>query len=610
MTMSNESSNLIKVQNNTQAKILTLMPNSGFNKDDQDKGKPVYGQQEEILLSQSGSSTIDASGSDQYLLDRTYTDSKGKTQTALLYDLIFSEATFASPILNRSVMANFSTGLFPDTSVTKSNKEIMDKANTFYQQIQAYPNSQMAKNYQAALNGAQSSAQSTAASGNVQKTQQSIDDSVEAFFKTTKNYQDLTLSDVVAVENYYQEFPFVWASYTSKKFWLYSSDGSSSKFVGLITMTKPDIIDLGKANGGYDVYLQTAKKPTDTSSVDVNSEKIQLTYADGVFVDDVNADVPQIGLSGILRLKSQITGSLGTSNPSDDVIMPFLTGTVYGATCLGMDSAHTSESGDEKQSDEFWNTLFHPKTSQQVFQSIMEIGGALMMFHFAASTLWSTSKWLKNKLTKTEEDPNLSKDLETQFEEFQAQQNANMEELLKRLETSKDVSAPESLDEAMSEISSESSSLDASVQSGNMDGSITELGTQMGEALEDLGPEISQDMMIQLEESATSLKDVSNSIDDALGKFQSGDITPEEFAQTISDINSGSFKDAIDQANETTKSLQKEVQNEQTEALQREAQNATEVQEESENMEEANKKAEEDASGEDMSDDAEDFPEI
>lgn len=611
--MLSNSSRLIKVSNKTNVSILTLMPTSGFDKDSSNQGIPVFNQQEEVLKTQSGSDTISQASSGQYLLDRTYTDSDGKHQTALLYDLIFSEARFASPFLNRSVMADFSTGAFPNISVTTDDKTVMDKANTFYQQIQAYPNSQMAKKYQAALNGAQTNAQSTASSGDVEKTQQSIDDSVEAFFKTTHNYQDLTLSDVVAVESYYQAFPFVWASFDSKQYWLYSSDGSTSKFIGLVTMTKPSTIDFSKANGGYDIYLQTAKNPTDTTTVAVNDTKINLTYANGVFVDDINADVPKIGLKGIFRLKSQMTGTLGSSDPTDDVIMPFLTGTVYGATCLGMDNAHTTESS----SDQFWYTLFHPKTSQQVFQSIMEIGGALMMFHFAASTLWSTSKWLKNKLAKgrSEGDPNpkddnLSSDLKTQMEELQAQQKAQMDGLMKRLETSKDATAPNSLDDAISEISSESSVLDGSVNAGNMDGNIDELGGQMGNALEDLGPEITQDMMIKLEESATKLKDVSNSIDDALSDLQSDKISADEFANRISDINSGSFKEAIDNASEVTQSLQQEVQNEQTADLNRAAENASEVQEEAENVEEANEKAETDASGESMSEDVEGFPEF
>ncbi|WP_170565733.1 hypothetical protein [Ruegeria atlantica] len=572
---------------------------------------------EEVLQTTGGAYCFDPGGSEQYLLKRKYTDSMGKTQDALIYDLIFATADFALPILNKSVMQDFTTNQLPDVTVTSDEKNNMQKANTFYQQVQVYPNSQMVKNYQAALTAAEGDARSTASStgGDIQKTEDSIDQRVAAFFATTKNFQGLTLSDVVAIQNYYASFPFGWASFKSKQYWLYSSDGSTSSFVGRITMTPPSTVDLSKPNGGYSIYLQTAKNPTDTSTVDVNDKQIALTYVDSMFVDDPNTDVPKIGLKGIFRLKSQVTGAMDTDDPTDDVIMSFLTGTVYGATCLGLDGAHTTENPDEQQSDRFWNTLFHPKTSQQVFQSIMEIGGALMMLHFAVTSLVGAKKWLKEKFAQGKskgeanpKDSDLESNLSKELDDLKAEQNALMDELFKRLETKDIPDPPKDLDAAASEVATQTDILSANVQAGNMECSIDSVAIQMGDALEDLGTEISAKTMENLEYSATELKGVSDKINNDLDDAASRKITPEELASDMSSINSGDFKSATSGAEAVSKELNTEIASKQTRALEEATENASAVQEEADNVEKANEQAEEEASGENMSDDGEGLP--
>ena len=333
------NSNLIKVSNNTTESILTLLSTSDLVQDNNDQGTPVYGQKKEVLKTQSGSETIPTDSSEQYLLKQMSIHKGSKSILATVYDLSFCEGSFAVPMLFRTVSDIM--GPFPDISVTTADKKKMEKASTFCQQIQTYSNSQLVKKYADALKKAIT--ETTASSDNATQKIIAIEQATSAFLKTTKGYKDLTFSEVNTVDAYYKDFPFVWAGYTSKKYWLYSSDGTKSKFIGLVTMTKPATVDLSKANGGYEIYLQLAKNPSNLTTVAVKDTQTALTYDNGMFVDDVKVDIPTAGLMGIFHLKSQMTGSSSSPDPTQDKMLPFLTGTVYGARCLGLDSPQTIE---------------------------------------------------------------------------------------------------------------------------------------------------------------------------------------------------------------------------------------------------------------------------
>lgn len=48
------------------------------------------------------------------------------------------------------------------------------------------------------------------------------------------------------------------------------------------------------------------------------------------------------------------------------------------------------------------NALFHPKTAEGIFNSIMQILGALMMLHFVGNIIFEVGKWIKEKIWSKE----------------------------------------------------------------------------------------------------------------------------------------------------------------------------------------------------------------
>ncbi|WP_187696176.1 hypothetical protein, partial [Xanthovirga aplysinae] len=283
------------------------------------------------------------------------------------------------------------------------------------QTIQAYPTSQFAQDYQAAMSGATDDAmnQADGSADSSENGMNSIIDSTNNFFQGTNQFQHVTLSSIVAMQSYYDKFPFVWAQYKDTTYYLYGSDGQSNSFTGQVVMTQPPTLDLTKPNAGYTISFIPASNPSDLSSTDVDSTKaIDLTYSDAVFVNDVNADIPDIALSGMFQLKKIFTGD------SDDTkIIPLLSGTVKGDTVIGFDQPQTSDkdAADSSNGDlAFLQQLFEPKSFQDALNSFMLIGGFLMTAHMFAGGLKFIYDKFKEKFGKgeptTKDDVNTAKD--------------------------------------------------------------------------------------------------------------------------------------------------------------------------------------------------------
>ena len=87
----------------------------------------------------------------------------------------------------------------------------------------------------------------------------------------------------------------------------------------------------------------------------------------------------------------------------------------------------------------------------------MTIGGAIMMMHFFATSLYGMGKWLKNKLSG--EKPTTAQDeFNKKLDDFQKAMNDKIDSAVQKISDGKEV-APQNPPEAMDNLSRESGSV-------------------------------------------------------------------------------------------------------------------------------------------------------
>ncbi len=440
-----------------------------------------------LLKTTAGAESIEEGKSASVSLNDTYIDSKtGKTQPSLLYRLIFSTTDWLVPVNIKGVMQDLITKKYKPVSVAESDRQAMVLADQFSTLIAAYPTSDLAKNFNAAVN----------ASTNNASNAQSVDDvtkGVDDFFKGTKEYSTVTLDMVVAINSYRDTFPFVWARYeNTMTYYLYSSDGTNpTKYQGQLSMTRSPsstVPDVTRSDGGYKIVY------TDASGKD-----IPLNYVKGQFLDNETVDIPHICVQGTFTLKSRLTGQA-----SDNQIMSILTGSINGVTVLGIDTKQ-----DSSNQRSFWQMLFDPQGAQEIFNSIMQIGGFLMLLHFAFTSLKSLKDWVREKWTG-KKPANLEELIKQRTKEFQDAIKQNHDELFKKLTANRqqppasDEAAEADLESSMERVSAwgEKAALDSGLE---IEASRLEA---LAEALPD-GPTAA------LEDAATRLSAIQDTLSNA-----------------------------------------------------------------------------------------------
>ena len=184
------------------------------------------------------------------------------------------------------------------------------------------------------------SANADGSPGSAKAVADAIENTMDTFFKGTDQYKNVTLADLVVVDNYYNNFPCVWAQYKdSIIYYLYGTDGTKAVFAGTLSLNKTGEVDITQPNGGYTCSFAPAVNPADTSKTDVDASKsVNLTYSSGLFLDDVTVDTPDIGLKGNFQLEK-----LFTNDPDNNTVIVVLTGIVNGMTCIGFDMPQPSD---------------------------------------------------------------------------------------------------------------------------------------------------------------------------------------------------------------------------------------------------------------------------
>jgi hypothetical protein len=522
----------IKIKNSTMTPISILLPTTSSESADAN-GTMVYGESLEMLTSVDGDTAIPASSTKTFVLDQSYTDPHtGKPAYSTIYDLLPSTSTWLMPVANLGVMQSFDDPpSYPAQTVTADSAAAFQDAATFIQTISAYPTSALATGYQAAVNQAtnNSSGQADGSSDSGNAVAQSIDDTVNAFFRGTKTYQKVTLAAVVAVQSYYGTFPFVWAEFATgtTTYYLYKSNGTATSFVGTISLTPPAEVNITKANGGYTCTFTPASNGSDTTNVNVNTAGAKsLTYTGGLFVDDVRSDLPQVAMKGTFQIKS-----LFTNNSADTQVIPVLAGTLDGATCIGFDKPQLSTD----TSSSFWDSLFNPKNSAQLFQSVMTIGGALMMLVFAGQVLFGIYKWARN--LGAAKQPTEAEAVRAKLQEFQESQAKTLEALFKRYMRGNG-EAPTTEDEAMKIIESETTNIRYSQSAAELTNGFKAQGRSLEELAqyaEDMTTSQFQTLQTEAGNIRASVSDLQNATKANLGETVAKE-TPK-LADTVKGIS-------------------------------------------------------------------------
>jgi hypothetical protein len=409
---------------------------------------PVISYNKDLLLLLTGTGTVIKNGNtDSVSLDQTFIMSNGTAKQEPAYDLLICSSKWLSPVAIIHVKAKrddvSKTMSFDPVTVTPDLKTGLKQASEFYQTIAAYPDTKLAKNYLDALN--------TSAQNN-------IPDIINNFFKSTVDYKQVTEESVMFVDTSYKLFPFAWAGYAdSAAYFLYSSDTKKTTFQGKLTMNKTGDIDVTKSNGGYTCQFVPAVNPLDTSKTDVDLAKAKtLTYVDGIFTDDTNSDVPGIAFKGSFQLKRTFT-----KDPRDTKIMAVMGGSINGQIAVGFDAAQLSNPDDPTQ--DWLNSLFHPKTAAEIFNSVMTILGALMMLHFACSLLYGIGKWVREKVTS--EKPYTNEELQAEKARIESELEARNAGNFKKVAGEK-AALPDSPQDALEVASGEKGKLSDLVSRG------------------------------------------------------------------------------------------------------------------------------------------------
>ncbi|MBE7171978.1 MAG: hypothetical protein INR73_15435 [Williamsia sp.] len=394
------------ITNNSGANIVMLDAAADSSAPEQ-----LYEQSLKMLSASDGANIIKNGQSGTVVLDDTHKDLKGAIVYSKVYNIIIARAENLYPVESEGVMLNIATQSYKPLTLTADNYKNTQLAENFLQTIMAFPTSNLAKGYQSALSGAGTKAES----GN------DIDNAVSSFFKTTKQYGNVTLNMVVSLTTYYKQYPFVWADYAaSKTYYLYSSDGSACSYEGSLAISSPSSTPAStdKALPGFTFQF------TDASG---NTKK--LFYKNGQFIDDINSDMPAICLQGQFVLKSQLT-----KKQEDNKIISTLVGPVNGKNVLGYPEKQQQDSNGN------WSGLYallHPKDAMGWLQLFMTASGVLMGLEFAVKTL----KGLKDSLNGSQADNNGGtptttemQDIKTQLNELQTQMKENSQKVLDKLD--------------------------------------------------------------------------------------------------------------------------------------------------------------------------------
>ncbi|MBE7174029.1 MAG: hypothetical protein INR73_25875 [Williamsia sp.] len=505
-TTTTDPTKLCSITNNSGVDIVITMPLT--SDETPDAGSIVtFNKDVEIPQAAKGGNVITNGTTDSVTLNRTAPDPDTKEPFyETLYDLWPSTANWYCPINNVSAERDRRTKKFPAITVSTDDVTVMKETVSFYQTISANPNTKLAQDYVTAANASDPSDSDDSTSP------------IAEFFAGTKSYTHVTMASVVAVEAYYESFVFGWANYGSLTYYLYSSDGNTTSFQGTMVLTQPATIDNTLANSGYTCQFVPAVAPTDTTKVDVDTSKaVSLTFSDGLFVDDTTSDIPDIALKGSFQLRRTFS-----KVSTDKTIIPVMSGNINGAVCLGFDESQLTKPG-ESDTQQWLDSLFNPKGAAQIFNSVMQILGALMMLHFIGTLFYSIGKWIYNKATGTK--PATPDDIVKQLKEMRDEQKAQKDAEFKKASGDKNAEVPEDSSAAVSKATTERAALSDQVGYSKAETTLDKVDANLSK-MEKFTAK-NKDLNLEVEDAGNKLGDISDKLDT---------VTPENLSEVMQDV--------------------------------------------------------------------------
>lgn len=342
----------------------------------------------EVLKTSDGNTVIKAGGSGTITLDHNYKPGSDESGYVKAYDLVAGDSTWLYPLASFAVTQQSSNGTaaFAAQTISSGNSVAMQQAAAFYQTIAVYPDSGLATDYNTAVDAAKAAAESGGSTG-------AIAEAVNSFFKNTTDYKEVTIAHLAAIDDYYNNFPAVWAQYKdSLTYYLYGSDGTTAGFAGTLSLQKSGALDITKSAGGYTCTFAPAKTSNASGTEVDNAKAVSLTYVDGLFVDDAKAAQPGIALRGTFLLQSLFTGKATENN-----ILTVVTGNVSGRACIGFDKPQSSAPPaltpmQTSPAEAFWNSLIHPKTQNEIIITVAVFAGAVAVLGAIAGIIYKIVK--------------------------------------------------------------------------------------------------------------------------------------------------------------------------------------------------------------------------
>jgi len=474
------------------------------------------------------------------LLDDYFEDEKGKTEYKTIYNLIIAQSEDIFPVISVGEMLGFVDPTYPPITASEAEAKNMKLAETFHQEILAFPTSNMSKDFQVALSGSQQKSSTTG----------DIDSSMSGFFAKYPQFKSLGLNNVVAINTYYGQFANIWANYkASYTYYLYSGDGSKITAQGKIEFKKTGTAnpaDTKDHNGGYTITY-----------IDHDNKQTTLYYLNGQLVSDKTLAIPPICLQGIFMLKSTLS-----HNSKDNVLIPVMSGKVNGTKVMGTNEEKTIHSS-------LW-VFFHPKSFQAWLGLISSLVGILFALQFAVSGLKSLYDRINRLVDKYQGKEPPKSDIEKLRDELKAERVARQEDAQKLLDKfDEQLKVPENLDPALEQTKAKIKEILQEDQKSVLEDNLKAQASKLHELAEYGVDE-------NIEEIA---EDLRQSLDDL------NDASPEELGDVIAEVK-GNLKDINTKLGNEEERLSEELTEETKQAL--ETQNAK-IQESEEISEEIDK---------------------
>ncbi|MTI29735.1 hypothetical protein [Xanthovirga aplysinae] len=301
----------------------------------------IYNQRLELLSTLEGGQVIPSGQSGTVVLDQTYNNPMtGQPTYSKVYKLLISSSDWYHPlaVINVKQKVSVDPPRFDPQTINADNQKSMEEAGLFIQTLHADPTSPLIKSFKDMMSDvhpdAARLAEESSESSKVEDVN-TITDKASNFFKSTDDFQNVTLNSIGVMRSYYKKFPFIWAQFKNLTYNLYTSDDQTNTFLGQISMSKPNQLDIKKPNAGYIINFLPASDPSNLDSTAIDSSQtVSINYMNGIFIIKGSVGSSKTMLRGSFIFKSALS-----QNPDDNQIIPILTGKVNGGTTTGYDES-------------------------------------------------------------------------------------------------------------------------------------------------------------------------------------------------------------------------------------------------------------------------------